>query len=126
MSAEFHGPILGIFFHREIERRFKLVRAGNRDRGFAPVYIDPAFKKPRRRVDAPIESGDTIVSFAHDASEHGVDEACIAANGTVAIREFHGKIHRRVILHLEKQNLRSPQKKQDFDARRVLRHSALQ
>ena len=58
--------------------------------------------------------------------QHRVDQPAIARRAAVGMHQPHGQIDRRMIRHLEPENLRHPQQQRGLGSRRIGRQAALE
>jgi hypothetical protein len=65
-------------------------------------------------------------AFAREPAQYRIDQAGKVHAVAVGLHEADGEIDRRMIGHIEKQDLRRPDQQRGLDARRVFRQAALQ
>ena len=114
-------PCLRIALHREIERRLVRMRRGDGARGRPrrSARASAASAIPACRATQRSSAASVTLAFAREPPQHGVDQAGVVRGLAVVLREPHRKIDRRVVGHVEKQDLRRADQQRDLDLRRV-------
>ena len=126
-SAKAFGPQRRIAFHREIERRFTGIRGGDGVRGGLAISRNPARHQPFRRVEiGRIEFRQPCGAFAREPAQHGIDQARISRGVAVRLHQADGKIDRRMIGHVEEQDLCGADQQRRLHARHLLRRTAFE
>ena len=95
--------------------------------GLVAEGVPPAREQPGRRVERDgIELRDQRGPFAREPPQHRIDQSRVARRAAVALRETDGKIHRGMVRHLEKQDLRRADQQHRLDPWRIVGKAALQ
>jgi hypothetical protein len=87
-------------------------------RRLCSIGFFPAHQQPLRGVErGRVEAGDELPALARDAPQHRVDQTGIARRMVLGLDQPHREIDRRVVCHIEPQNLRRAEEQRRFDAR---------
>ena len=87
-------------------------------RRVAAISLAPAFEQPVRSVTQSVAA---LFGWAdlRDAAQDGVDKAGVPGSPAIGLGEPHGQIDRRMVGHLQPENLSRSEQEDGFDARRV-------
>ena len=114
-SAQSFRPCGRIAAHGEVERRLAPVHERDGGRGLdAPVLL-PARGEPWRRVDERVGGIAQFVARAGDVAQHGVGERGVGRGLRVGAHGAHGEVHRRMIGHVEEEQLRGADDERVFE-----------
>ena len=119
-AAELFGPMFGIAFDGEVERRLGAVGGGNRARGRRAVSRGPARHQPIRCVEHRcIERGEARGAFPRQAPQHGIDQTGKSGGPSIGLHEPDRKVDGGMVGYIEKKNLCRADEQRGLDPRRL-------
>jgi hypothetical protein len=112
------GPVRRIGLHREVERRLLAVGGGDGVRKLGAVSALPARHQPARGVERDgVSAAQLLCGALCDLAQHGVDQPRIARIAPIRLHQPHREVDRRMVGHLEPQDLRGADQQRGLDPR---------
>ena len=120
-------PSFDVGFDGQVERRFLAIDRGDRMGGRIAIGLAPARGEPVRRILFKcVAGGKDRVALACEIAQDGIDEGRKRRGLRFEPHNADGKIDRRVIRYVQKQDLRRGDDDSSFDLRGLARQAALQ